>query len=77
MASKRFCDGCDRLMADGMDYYELAPTLKRHGKGAKPKLLVRVDDGGDWDICKYCILDAFAALDDRPKDVPDRKAQAA
>jgi len=22
----------------------------------------------DWDVCRYCVIDAIAKLDDRPKD---------
>lgn len=69
MSNKTFCDGCDRLMAGSLEinHYSVEVSVKRHDKGGRIKLGVRLTEDSEHDICRYCIADAFASLDDRPK----------
>jgi hypothetical protein len=83
MSIKRFCDCCDMEITEEnrpkgiVNNYRLSGTYRRLNSEIKPKLYFEVITGkdakntgaacndGDW--CKYCIIEAINALDDRPK----------
>lgn len=58
MAVKVFCDGCDREMKTGD-----LPMIR-----VADKMFSTTHDGPRVDVCKYCVIDAFKKLDDRPQE---------
>lgn len=63
MATRIFCDICDRNMTDDK---ELSPVLICN-KVEIPLVLRKIKE---VTVCNYCIIGAFMALDDRPKADP-------
>lgn len=66
-----FCDCCNREIP--IDPIDPLGRLKATVKGGNHSLTVSVITSKDGTansghFCKYCVLDAIATLDDRPKD---------
>lgn len=65
---RKFCDACDKEMADqtsthvGIEVY-----VQKKGQRA-PFYAEHSGNTPHYDICKYCIIDAFKKLDDREMD---------
>lgn len=76
MSIRRFCDSCgDEITSrnschKGGDQSRLTALVKKADRTGQLGVEVIVSKGnvandGDW--CKYCVLDALAKLDDRPR----------
>jgi hypothetical protein len=72
--TKHFCDVCGHeihgknktsKMSGAM--YEITGTVAIGSAKYTMGLYVIFTDGAGTVICKYCLLDAFSKLDDRPK----------
>jgi hypothetical protein len=76
MSAKYFCDACGNEMNhestphNGMNGCRLAVKVKSANRTTELGVeVITTKDGisNAGDFCKYCILDALAKLDDRPK----------
>lgn len=70
---KRFCDVCQSLMTDantltdGTTRSRLAADIQRNGVRLKVEVIHSLDGTANaGDVCKYCVLMALLAADDRP-----------
>lgn len=74
---KYFCDYCGDEITDTNKAFggttcdaRLGVGMKVKGKKLDLELIVGDDAGSSSvDLCKYCILDAFKKLDDRPQAI--------
>lgn len=69
---KHFCDFCGRKIEhSGPDYNKynrLCATAEKNGVKLELDVIQSVNGtSNSGDICRYCILDTLATLDDRPK----------
>jgi hypothetical protein len=63
--TRTICDGCGRDMTDDN---QLSKVLVPNKKDRSiPKISMSVTCNDNFDVCNYCIFDAFARQDDRPK----------
>ena len=72
--TKYFCDGCEVEMnesnspAGGKNSGRLEVTIGKNGRALKVEVMHSQDGTANAGLyCKYCILDAISALDDRPQ----------
>ena len=73
--TRYFCDGCgeeltndNRATGGTIAGDRLGVTVKKGVHKLKVELLISCDNPANSGLfCKYCIIDAFSALDDRPK----------
>ena len=65
---KQFCDKCSAEITKENCYSwnGLPFTVADHEFSIKPPEATDID----FDICKYCLIDAVAKLDDRPNPTP-------
>lgn len=73
---KRFCDRCEKEIKgdNAIDGRRLQTELTN--KLCKLKIEVLTSKDGvdnDGHFCKYCVIEAVMALDDRPKYLPDKE----
>lgn len=76
---KFFCDGCGDEISDrnsprgGFNVSDrLGIEIEKNGRRLKCELLTSLNGtSNDGLFCKYCIIDAFKGLDDRPQAAPD------
>lgn len=70
---RHYCDICEALITEanktGVEmHYRLGVKLHHNGHQIDFEILHVLDGiSNAGDFCKYCILDAFYRLDDRPK----------
>lgn len=71
---KRYCDCCQSEMTEsntpkmGGTSSRLAAEIVRNGVRLGVEVIHSTNGASNsGDVCKYCILDALAKLDDRPK----------
>lgn len=60
---KPYCDQCGDLITSD-NYFE---GFKVDVAGVSFSVIIENAIPTDYDACKYCVLDAIAKLDDRPK----------
>jgi hypothetical protein len=67
MATKTFCDICGKELLGLKDNF--GPTYSTlEGVKGTYKMRLEIHSGRVVDACKYCIIDSFKSLDDRPHD---------
>lgn len=67
--NKTFCDACGGEVAASGCAQPLADIQLKGGAATfKVRAGPALDSAPIPDICRYCVISAIAALDDRPKD---------
>ena len=74
---RRYCDCCKQEMVTVLGVREginglgrLSATIERGGVKLGVEVIQSTNGtSNSGDVCKYCILDALLALDDRPKPI--------
>ena len=61
--TKRFCDFCGAELC-AANHFNNPTEIPTKGKKQAP-LMVQITD--KVDVCKYCVIDSFMDIDDRPK----------
>lgn len=63
---RTYCNCCDTEITNNNFFSYNSMLVKMDGVEIKvrPENTVPMD----WDVCRYCVIDAIAKLDDRPKD---------
>jgi hypothetical protein len=79
---RTYCDGCEKEITEANACaggpihcdWRLGTTVKKRGKKLLVEVIITTDDvanTGHW--CKYCVLDALYALDDRVKQARNKR----
>lgn len=64
---KTYCDKCDCEIEDGKNWFDLRVDLKLNNAQSMIFRFIKFNEVDERDICKYCVIDAVKALDDRTK----------